>query len=109
MQNSPLIQDPNAPPGLGFDPKRLLLGDIDGDGLADLVYIEARRTTIWINQGGNKYSDPLTIENTPLVSDPDAVRIVDLLGTGTSGILWSAKQSGSGSDHYQYLDLARGI
>ena len=26
--------------GIGFDPQRVLLGDVDGDGLADLVYVD---------------------------------------------------------------------
>ena len=32
--------DAQAFGGIGFDPKRLLLGDVDGDGLADLIYVE---------------------------------------------------------------------
>ena len=45
--------------------ERVLLGDVDGDGLADLVYVDAGRVTVWINQGGNGWSDPIVIDGTP--------------------------------------------
>ncbi|MHB9833280.1 SpvB/TcaC N-terminal domain-containing protein [Paraburkholderia terrae] len=35
----------------GYDPRRILLGDVDGDGLADLVYVDNTKVTLWINQG----------------------------------------------------------
>ena len=52
MRNSPVFRDVIPVPD-GFDPKRVLFGDVDGDGLADLVYLEPNRLTFWINQGGN--------------------------------------------------------
>ena len=41
-----------------------------------------RKVTLWINQSGNGWSDPIVITGTPPVSDMDAVRLVDLLGSG---------------------------
>ena len=32
-----------------FDPDRLFLSDIDGDGCADLVYVDAERVLYWLN------------------------------------------------------------
>ena len=57
--------------------------------LADLVYVESGRVTIWLNQSGNGWSDPIVIRGTPPVSDIDAVRLADMLGNGTAGILWT--------------------
>ena len=57
--------------GAGFDPKRLLLGDVDGDGLADLVYVESGRITIWLNQSGNRWGEPIVVRGTPPIADPD--------------------------------------
>lgn len=37
MRNSPRFEDAEFFSGIGFDPKRLLIGDVDGDGVADLV------------------------------------------------------------------------
>ena len=41
----------------GYDPRRILVGDVDGDGLADMVYVEDTKVTLWINQSGNGWSD----------------------------------------------------
>jgi RHS repeat-associated protein len=107
---APRVTMANAPRlPFGYDPRRVLLGDLDGDGLADLVYVDDRRVTLWINQGGNGWSDPLTIEGTPPVSDLDAVRVTDLLGAGVAGILWTADATARNRDHLFFLDLTGGI
>lgn len=59
-----------------------MLGNVDGDGLADLVYVEDLKVTLWLNQSGNRWSDPIVIHGTPPVTDMNAVRLVDLLGLG---------------------------
>lgn len=92
----------------GYDPKRILVGDVDGDGLADVVYVDDTKITLWINQSGNSWSDPIEIRGTPPVSDLDAVRLADLLGTGISGILWTKDRGLAGRDHYFFLDLTGG-
>ena len=40
----------------GYDPRRLLLGDVDGDGVADLVYVDHGRVLLWGNQSGNAWT-----------------------------------------------------
>lgn len=94
--------------GIGFDPRRLLLGDVDGDGLADLVYVESGRVTIWLNQSGNGWSEPIVVRGTPPVAEADAVRLADMLGLGTDGILWSYDNRTFADSGYKYLDLAGG-
>ncbi|HEX5414257.1 MAG TPA: VCBS repeat-containing protein, partial [Chloroflexota bacterium] len=61
MTGSIAFPDGAAYGGRGFDPKRVLLGDIDGDGLADLVYVESGRITVWLNQSGNGWSEPIVV------------------------------------------------
>ena len=89
MRNSPRFEDAAFFPGIGFDPKRLLVGDVDGDGVADFIYVSSGHATVWINQDGNAWSDPIVIHGTPPVTDATAVRLADMLGTGTDGILWT--------------------
>jgi RHS repeat-associated protein len=101
MRNSPRFP-------YGYDPKRILLGDVDGDGLSDLIYVDDRHITLWINQNGNGWSDPIEIPGTPSVSDMDATRLVDLLGSGISGVLWTRDATSSRQDHYLFLDLTGG-
>ena len=98
MRNSPRFPDQ-------YDPKRILIGDVDGDGLADVIYVEDTQITLWINQSGNRWSDPIEIIALPPVSNMDDVRLVDVMGTGVSGILWSGNFQNNGRGRYSFLDL----
>src|SRR5205814_4976779 len=51
------------------------------------------------------WSDPITILGTPPVSDVDAVRLVDALGGGISGVLWTRDASGLSLDRFFFLDF----
>ncbi len=93
----------------GHDPRRLLLGDIDGDGVADLVYVDHARVLLWGNRTGNEWTpEAVTITGTPDVVDADGVQLVDLHGTGMAGVLWSTVGNGSGST-VRFLDLSGGV
>ena len=91
-----------------FDPQRVLLGDVDGDGLADLVYVSDREVTLWVNRTGNGWSAPITIRGTPAVNTMVTVRLTDLLGTGVPGVLWTRDADGSGRPQHFFLDFAGG-
>ena len=108
MSDSPVFAGAPSSPGGGFDPKRVLFGDLDGDGLDDIVYIEPHRLTFWINQGGERWSGPVTIAGTPPLGNVDAVRLADMLGTGMAGVLWSSDQLAGSGSNYQFLELSGG-
>jgi Insecticide toxin TcdB middle/N-terminal region/FG-GAP-like repeat len=109
MRNSPRFEDAAVFAGIGFDPKRLLVGDVDGDGVADLVYVSSGHVTIWINQDGNAWSDAIVVHGTPPVTDATAVRLADMLGTGTEGILWTYDFGAFADSTYKFLDLTGGV
>ena len=95
--------------GFGFDPRRLFLVDLDGTGTADLVYVEHNRVRFWLNQSGNGFSDELTIDGTPFVTNQTSVQFTDFFGTGTTALLWSydyGTQPGAGN--YKALDFCGG-
>jgi Insecticide toxin TcdB middle/N-terminal region/Insecticide toxin TcdB middle/C-terminal region/Salmonella virulence plasmid 65kDa B protein len=96
-------QSPRFP--FGYQPRLILLGDVDGDGLADLLYVDHRRVLLWINRGGTAWSDPIEITGTPPLSDADAVRLVDLLGTGVAGVLWSRTLDPAARPPQAFLDF----
>jgi RHS repeat-associated protein len=92
-----------------YDPRRILVGDVDGDGLDDIVYVDDSRVLLWINQSGNRWRDPIEIDGTPPLTDVDAVRLVDLLGSGVPGVLWSMDATLPGRDHLFFLDFTGGL
>ena len=95
--------------GIGSDPKRLFLGDVDGDGASDLVYVESGRVTIWLNRSGNRWSEPIVIQGTPPIANVDSVRLVDMLGNGSEGLLWTYDVRAFGDSTYKFLDLTGGL
>jgi RHS repeat-associated protein len=102
MRNSPRLP-------WGYDPKRVLLGDVNGDGLADFLYVEDGKITLAINNSGNGWSNPIVIEGTPPVSNLDALRLMDFLGSGIGGLLWSSDANGSGRPNMRFLDFTGGV
>src|SRR5262249_35500669 len=103
-----MVDSPRLP--LDYDPRRVLLGDLDGDGLADLAYIDLDRVLVWFNCGGSAWSpDPIEIRGTPQPGPFETVRIVDLYGNGTSGILFSSAADRGGRPTMYFLDLTGGV
>lgn len=96
-------------PALPFNvvPQRLFFSDVDGDGCADLIYLDEGRVSYWINQGGNSFSDLRTINFVPTGRIADA-RLADMRGSGTAGLLWSTSGPFQRGAQYFYLDFTSG-
>jgi RHS repeat-associated protein len=99
MRNSPRFPE-------GYNPAHILLCDVDGDGLADLIHVENTRVTLWINRCGNSWSEPIVIRGTPPLADGDSVCTADVLGTGIGGILWSFDAGRLPRERLMFLQLA---
>jgi RHS repeat-associated protein len=105
MTNAPQFDDSTNYPGVGYDPGRLLLGDVTGDGTADAVYVADGAVTVWVNQSGNGFASPVVIRGTPRVASQTAVRLADIDGIGVSGVLWSGIGT---AQTWAFLDLTGG-
>lgn len=90
-----------------YNPKRLFLADINGTGMADIIYVDYDRVQYWINQSGQSFSDPIEIVGTPQIAH-SAILIADMKGTGTNGILWSYHDGLRRTESYRYIDMCGG-
>jgi RHS repeat-associated protein len=101
MRGSPTFPD-------GYDPARVLVGDIDGDGTNDVVFVGETSVSVWLNRGGRGFAPKVTIQGTPSPSEFGDVRLVDLLGTGIAGLLWSSTRDQVGRPRMFFLDFTGG-
>jgi RHS repeat-associated protein len=92
-----------------FDEKRIHLADIDGSGTTDIIYVSGDGIDIFLNQSGNSFADSKRVGTFSPIEDTAVVSTLDLLGNGTSCIVWSSSlPSLSGQASLQYLDLMQG-
>jgi RHS repeat-associated protein len=86
----------------------LLLEDVNGDGLSDLVQVNTNELLIWLNVNGESWTEQHIIGGTPKSpSYAHRVRLADINGSGTLDVMW-----GDGSDNrgagFRYIDLSGG-
>jgi hypothetical protein len=92
-----------------FDEKRIRLADVDGDGTTDIIYLGRQTVRVWFNQSGNSWSRPQTFSEFPLTNDLDSISAVDLLGNGTSCLVWSSPLPEDAARPMRYIDLMGGL
>ena len=63
--------------------------------------------TVWVNQAGNGFADPVTIRGTPRAAGA-SIRLADMAGTGTAGVLWTYDRGAVRGSSYKFLDLTGG-
>lgn len=79
------------------------LGDVNGDGLDDLVYLTPGRLTVWLNADGEGWTAGHTFQTTPSsFSYAARMRIADINGSGTRDLVWGDARN------YKYIDVAGG-
>jgi RHS repeat-associated protein len=103
MANPPYFDAPDH-----FDPRRIQFGDVSGTGAADIFYLGRGGMSAWINLAGNAWSEPQDIDPFPGTERPNKVFVLDLLGNGTSSIVWSSELPHAASAPLRYVDLMGG-
>ncbi|GAA6135380.1 hypothetical protein NBRC116188_21700 [Oceaniserpentilla sp. 4NH20-0058] len=96
----------NGPDATGLVVERLKLQDINGDGLADLVYVQPGQIRFWLQQlsaNGPRWADAQAVEAPNYVPTAVGVFEGDINGNGTSDFIWV---SANGSITPQYLDIS---
>ena len=88
-----------------MDPGRIFLADLDGNGCADLVYVDFDHVDFWFNQTGNGWSEKESIGNTPVVSNTTTIQFSDFFGSGTASLIWSDDFQQQSGGNYKVLDF----
>jgi RHS repeat-associated protein len=97
MGGSPRFRDLQAHPDCVF------LADINGDGCADLIYLQDDRVTVCINRNGAEFGPPVDLMPIPPPLAGTA-RMVNLTGTAAPGLLWNSPRS-AGRVSYAHLEF----
>lgn len=88
-----------------YDPRYLRLADVDGSGVTDLIYLGADATRIWRNRSGNAWAEAQVLASAPVADARAQVAAVDLLGTGTTCLVWSSDHPTDARRNLRYIDL----
>jgi YD repeat-containing protein len=91
-----------------FDQRRIRLGDIDGTGVIDIIYLGRDSVDLYFNRSGNSLSAPKRLKNVPPMDNIKSVTVADLLGNGTACIVWSSALPGDARQPVRYIDLMGG-
>ncbi len=100
MDNVPLFDHQNQ-----FNPQYLHLADVSGTGATDIIYLGENTFKAFINLSGNAWSEAHVIEPFTSMDNHSKLSVVDLLGTGTSCIVWSSDLPAYSNAPMRYIDL----
>ena len=99
---------PHFEPDDLFDQRRIRLGDIDGSGTTDIIYLGSNGIRLYFNQSGNRWSDAYPLDLLPPATSPISVTVTDLLGNGTACLVWSSPLPADARRPLCYVDLMGG-
>ncbi|MCE3552395.1 sugar-binding protein [Pseudonocardia sp. RS11V-5] len=100
MHDSPRLAAADA-----FSPERVRIGDVDGTGPADLVYLDDDGALLFLNLSGNGWSPAHRLQLREYSGQLVDVSLVDLLGTGTACLVWSSPLPSDVGRQLRYVDL----
>ena len=88
-------QDEDVGPAIVFanEAESIFLGDMNGDGLADIVRIRNASIVYWPNLGYGRFGAKVSMANAPQFNHPDRfdpghIRLADLDGSGTTDVIY---------------------
>ncbi|CAM4080809.1 SpvB/TcaC N-terminal domain-containing protein [Vreelandella rituensis] len=100
MDLAPLFDHPEQ-----FDQQRIRLADIDGTGTTDILYLHRDGVRLYFNQSGNAWSTPAVVPVFPRVDGLVRITPLDLLGNGTTCLVWSSPLPGDTGQQLRYVEL----
>ncbi len=103
MSNAPVFDYPEH-----FNPAYIQLADISGTGTTDILYLGHNTCRAWLNLSGNRWSAQHNIAPFFSTEQPNSIAVVDLLGNGTSCIIWSSPLPAHAHAPMRYIDLMNG-
>jgi RHS repeat-associated protein len=103
MDDAPRFEDEEA-----FDQHLVRLADVDGSGVTDILYLGGSSVRIWLNESGNGWHAPQELAAFPQVDDRSSVDALDLLGSGTTCLVWASQLPGDVQRSVRYIDLMGG-
>ena len=104
MDSAPVFDHPDK-----FNPSFLRLADIDGSGTTDIIYLGSNRFSCWLNLSGNAFGPmPFEIDTFPAIHNQADITVADLLGQGTTCIVWSSPLAKDAAAPLKYIDLMNG-
>jgi RHS repeat-associated protein len=103
MDGAPQFDNPDR-----FDQRRLRLADIDGTGSTDIVYLHPEGVRLYFNQSGGSWSGAHVLAASPRVDDLADIACADLLGNGTTCLVWSSPLPLDGGRQMRFVDLMGG-
>ncbi|MFO7863501.1 MAG: SpvB/TcaC N-terminal domain-containing protein, partial [Salinivirgaceae bacterium] len=103
MKNSPMLDSPDI-----FNNSRIRLADVDGTGTTDIIYFNHKGAKFYKNQAGNGFSQAEIVSGFPRVDNLAQVEVMDLLGNGTSCMVWTSPLPNHTRQMY-YIELTSGV
>ncbi len=100
MSNAPIFDHSDT-----FNLEYLQFADVSGTGAADILYLAKNNFKAYINLSGNAWGNVHEIDPFFSMDTNAQISVVDLLGTGTSCIVWSSDLPGESRAPMRYIDL----
>ncbi|HEU4478511.1 MAG TPA: toxin TcdB middle/N-terminal domain-containing protein, partial [Pyrinomonadaceae bacterium] len=103
MDNAPWFEEPDQ-----FHQRRVLLADIDGSGVTDIIYLGRNSVDLYFNESGNSFSERHSLTQIPATDNLTSIAAIDLLGNGTACLVWSSSLPGNRVRSLRYVDIMGG-